>query len=363
MEEKVIKIKASTKNIRLLRGSGAIEELPDKLSKFGVVYIISNDLVWKLCGERLSKVLKNNFEVFVLKDGERYKNIRSVEKIYNFLAEKKATRSSALIAFGGGVIGDLGAFVASTYHRGMKLIHIPTTLLSMVDSSIGGKTGFNLKYGKNLVGTFYQPEYIIVDIDFLSTLSDSEFLSGFSEVIKAALISNKKLFKLIEENKERILKREKNILGLIVSESEDIKIKVVIKDERESGIRAILNFGHTFGHSIEKLSNWKISHGFAVAKGMAFETYLSYLKGYIDLETSKRIIRVINNYSFPLKSTFSTKDIEDTVIYDKKRKDKFVEWVLLKGIGKASFGEFVESKMLKEAVNSYNDFLKDCLRR
>lgn len=358
MDKKTIKIKEDLKKIKIIRAKNSLDELGKISENYNGLYIITNNTVWSLWGDKIKQILDNKFYVFILPDGEKYKNLKSVEKIYNFLSENKATRNSCLVAFGGGVIGDLAGFCASTYHRGMKLIHIPTTLLSMVDSSIGGKTGFNLKAGKNLVGTFYQPDFIITDTQFISTLPTREFLSGLAEIIKAGLISDEKLFRLMEDKNEKILRRDDVILEQIIFRSQDIKIKVVTQDEKESGLRAILNFGHTFGHSIEKISNWKIMHGFAVAQGMGFESYLSYKKGYIDLTKVVRIISFLKNYKYPLYIKHPLSDIKNTFSYDKKRKEKDIEWVLLCDIGKAVFSEKVQDTLLDDALKTYNDFLR-----
>jgi len=236
-------------------------------------------------------------------------------------------------------------------------MHIPTSLLAMVDSSIGGKTGYNLKYGKNLVGTFYHPDLILTDINFLKTLDKKEYLSGLSEAIKSALIWDKDLFELIEAYPDKLLKRDSELLIKVVSKSQNIKIKVVSEDEKETGIRAILNFGHTLGHAVEKLSRWKIKHGFAVAKGIAFESYLSLLKGYLSKDKTRRIINTLKNYGYSLRLNPS-KELVQSFYFDKKRKYKEVEWVLLKNIGKASFGELLDEPMINLAIDSYNDFLK-----
>ncbi len=357
MEEKIIKIRSEEKIIKLISGREILYRLKEFLPINNGIFVLSNDYVWELWGKKLEEALDKAFTPLIIKDGERYKNIKTIQNIYNFLAEKGATRGSLLIAFGGGVVGDLGGFVASTYHRGMKLIHIPTTLLSMVDSSIGGKTGFNLRFGKNLVGSFYQPELILTDISLLTTLDDKEYLSGMAEVIKAGLIADKSLFNLIAERSEGIIEKEPHLLTNLVSTAQEIKIKVVCKDEKESGLRAILNFGHTLGHALEKLANWKIKHGFAVAKGLAFESYLSFLKGYLNLTKTERIIKTLKCLGYDLKINPS-EELTETFYYDKKRRHKEVEWVLLKDIGKAVYGETVDKGILKEAISSYNGFLK-----
>ncbi|MCX7991298.1 MAG: 3-dehydroquinate synthase [Proteobacteria bacterium] len=359
MEKKLIKIRESSKEIIIISGINSTDALKDILNNYNGTYIVTNHKVWNLWGYKIRDILRNRFFLYTLPDGERYKNISSVMKIYNFLTENKATRNSCLIAFGGGVIGDLAGFSASTYHRGMKLIHIPTTLLSMVDSSIGGKTGFNLRSGKNLVGTFYQPDYIISDTNYLSSLDRNEFLSGLAEIIKAGLISDKGLFDLLEKNQKKIMAVDKELIDKIISVAQNIKIKVITKDEKEGGLRAILNFGHTFGHSLERLSNWKIMHGFAVAQGIAFESYLSYLRGFLSLNKLKRIIGLLKKYDYSLKAKYPVNRMKESFIYDKKRKNKEVEWVLLKDIGKASCGEIVDERLLDMALEGYYNLNKN----
>ncbi len=359
MEKRLVEFSGEIKKVEIVRGFRATNFIKDIYKHYNGLYIITNERVWSLWGEQVRNLLKDRFFLYVMPDGERYKNIKYVEKIFNFLTGNKATRNSCLVAFGGGVIGDLGGFCASTYHRGMKLIQIPTTLLAMVDSSIGGKTGFNLRSGKNLVGTFYQPDYIITDTEYLSTLSKKEFLSGFAEVIKAGLIADKGLFRIIENNLRGIVELNEKVVNEIISRAQDIKVDVVVRDEKESGLRAILNFGHTLGHSLEKLSNWKIMHGLAVAKGLAFESYISYLKGYLDFGKFKRIIEVVKNFGYRIDFSFPLDKLKESFYYDKKRKDRDVEWVLLKDIGKASFGEVVDDLVLNEALNNYNSFIKD----
>jgi 3-dehydroquinate synthase len=302
--------------------------------------VLSNNTIWQYWGKYFNKIFKDQKSyLHLIPDGERYKNIKTVSEIYEHLSLSGATRNTALIAVGGGVIGDLGGFVASTYHRGIPLVHVPTTLLAQVDSSIGGKTGYNLKTGKNIVGTFYQPAFIFVDTNFLNTLPDREFLSGMAEVIKSALIKDGVFFEYLEKNREKILKRDNRALMHVVKTAEKIKIGVVERDERESGERAILNFGHTIGHAIERYKNWKISHGEAVAIGMCYAAALSLKKGYITELAYNRINSLIKNFGLPTSFKIAFEKLEKLIYYDKKRREKDVEWVLLKDIGHAVWGE------------------------
>ena len=213
---------------------------------------------------------------------ERSKSISSFKKIIDKLFELRFDRSDVLIAFGGGVVGDITGFSASTFLRGIKYIQIPTTLLAQVDSSVGGKTAINVPQGKNLVGAFYNPSLVLISTEFLNTLPESEYKSGLGEVIKYAFIGNKKLKNIIEKNPEKIIKRESSILQTIIEESIKTKSKIVTKDEKESGIRAILNFGHTFGHAIEAKNNYKnITHGAAITLGMIIASKISFFDGLL----------------------------------------------------------------------------------
>lgn len=342
MEQINLRIKGKDKNISVFLGCNKLNVLQTILKRYGInnCFILSNNTVWQLWGKSFGSIFKEiRHTLHLIPDGEKYKNIKTVSEIYEHLSLSGATRNTALIAIGGGVVGDLGGFVASTYHRGIPLVHLPTTLLAQVDSSIGGKTGYNIKTGKNIVGTFYQPIFVFVDTILLNTLPEKEFLSGMAEVIKSALIKDALFFDYLEKNREKILKRDKKSLLHIVEYSEKIKIEVVEKDERESGERAILNFGHTIGHAIERYKNWKILHGEAVAIGMCYAAALSLKKGYLDEHAYNRILNLIRNYGLPTTLGVSFDKLKSLIHYDKKRREKEVEWVLLKDIGYAVWGE------------------------
>lgn len=352
MEEMNLKIKSKVTNVKFYIGDKIFKNISNLLDKHKVdeILILSNDTVWNLWSKKIevSLATKRVKAIVLIPDGERYKNINTVSNIYNSLANHGATRKTALLAVGGGVIGDLGGFVASTYHRGIPLIHVPTTLLSQVDSSVGGKTGYNLVAGKNLVGTFYQPLFTLIDIGFLDTLPEREYLSGLSEIIKAGLIRDKKLVNFMIRNRDKILNKDSISLYHIISKAVQIKINVVAKDEKESGERAILNFGHTLAHAVERYKNWKILHGDAVAVGICFAAKISKLKGYIDELKCKKIIDLIKSYKLPTKMSLSYEKLSSLINHDKKRKDKDVEWVLLKDIGDAIWGEKVDDFVIRQ---------------
>jgi 3-dehydroquinate synthase len=227
----------------------------------------------------------------ILQHGEQAKSIQNFQKILNFLADNNFDRTDIIVAVGGGVIGDISGYVASSYLRGIQFIQIPTTLLAQVDSSVGGKTAINILAGKNLVGAFYNPKGVIIDTTVLNTLPNREFKAGLAEVIKYALIQNKSLFSLLEKHAKEILLMDHKIIEEIIFASIQTKAQIVTKDEKENGIRAILNFGHTFGHAIEAHGKYKkILHGEAVAKGMKIASRISFLENLMSEKEYRKAI-------------------------------------------------------------------------
>lgn len=357
MEEISIIFSSNVKEVKLFTGRNSLKLTSDLINEtYNTKVVITNKVIWKIWKDYFEKNIKK-FDIFQMEDGEKHKNYKTISKIYEYLLSVGATRKTLLIGFGGGVVGDISGFVASTYHRGVPLIHIPTTVLAQVDSSIGGKTGYNLKEGKNLVGTFYQPLLIVSDSIFLDTLPDKEYKSGLAEVIKAGCIMDEHLFNLLENNQKAIERRDKDILSEIIRRSQVVKINVVKEDEKETGLRAILNFGHTFGHSIEKLKNWKIPHGFAVSAGMGFATYLSYSLGYLCKDDFGRVIHLLKSMGYKLFYKIDYSNLDKVLMKDKKRKDGFVEWVLLKGIGKAEYGVKLEMDYIISQLKEYEKFI------
>lgn len=243
------------------------------------ILLIISKRVNELYGKDFEQIL-SGFQVlkYIVKDGEKYKTLNTYEKIISFAQKNNLTRTDCVIAAGGGVIGDIAGFVASTYMRGIDLIQIPTTLLACVDSSVGGKTGVDTDFGKNLIGTFYQPKCVLINIEFLKTLDKKQFSSGMGEVLKYAFIekscnpnSDTNLFNMLLENADAVLKKDVKILQKITEICVGLKISVVEKDEKESGLRRILNFGHTLGHALEKITNYKkYTHGEAIIQGIYY---------------------------------------------------------------------------------------------
>lgn len=265
---------------------------------------------------------------FVIPPGEESKNGETYLRLLGELAEIPLTRADALIALGGGVVGDLTGFAAATYLRGIKVVQVPTTLLAAVDSSVGGKTAINLPAGKNLAGAFHQPALIWCDPSLLKTLPAEIYLDGMAEVIKYGVIADADLFTLLG-NKDFAQSHGSDMIQRCVS----IKKKFVEEDEHDTGVRQLLNFGHTIGHAIEIASNFEISHGLAVAKGMAYMAKIAEQQGWCDADTRDRIIDLLNLYEFDLTVNFEKEVLYDIMKADKKRKGNFIDLVVPESIG------------------------------
>lgn len=309
-------------------GSKIIEKLNRYLIenyKNSKILVISDDLVYKIHGEKLEKELEGfSYKKFIIKNGEGSKSTENLVKILEFAAENEYRRNDLFIAFGGGVVGDISALSASLYLRGLDFIMIPTTFLSSIDSSVGGKTAVNLKAGKNLCGSFYQPKKVFIDTEFLKTLSDYYFKDGLAEAIKYGMIRDKSIFD--EISKENVSKTYEN-LPSIIKKCLDIKKDVVKEDEKDLGIRQILNYGHTFAHAIEINSNFKISHGHAVALGMKIMVKNFYQEFYDEF------VEVLKKYDLDYDINFDTDKIIKICKLDKKsRKDK-INIIVVKELG------------------------------
>lgn len=314
-----------------------IENLKNELFNYtnaNKVLLVVSEKVNKLYGKQLN--FPNSIK-FVLKDGENQKNFKNYQKILKFALKNKLERKDAIVAIGGGVVGDISGFVASTYLRGIDFIQIPTTLLACVDSSVGGKTAINTKYGKNLVGTFYQPKVVFCNLNFLKTLDDRQFKTGLAEIVKYAFIekscpSNQEynLFNLLSENSKKIMLRDEEIISEIVKISLELKASVVINDEKEKGLRKILNFGHTYGHAVERITNYKkYTHGEAVAIGMVFAINFALKKGLITQDYKDQAIDLINKFELVKEMpNFSQKKIIELMQSDKKVENGKINFIL-----------------------------------
>lgn len=309
-------------------GEKTIEELNTYLKEFypnSKILIISDDFVYKSHREKLIGELDGfSYEEFILKNGESSKSTENLIKILEFAAENEYRRNDLFIAFGGGVVGDIAGLAASLYLRGLDFIAIPTTFLSAIDSSVGGKTAVNLKSGKNLCGSFYQPKKVFIDTDFLKTLSDYFFEDGLAEAIKYGMIKDKSIFEEIA--KEKVDKNYKNLPSLI-KKCLVIKKELVKEDEKDKGIRQILNYGHTFAHAIEKNSNYKISHGHAVALGMKIMVKNFYKDFY------QEFLKVLQKYELDREVDFPTEKIIKVCMVDKKSKKNTINIIVVRKLG------------------------------
>lgn len=319
------------------------------------VAIVTNATVAPLYLDRLINVLEKN-EVnsipIILPDGEEYKNLETLNQIFNSLLTNQCERNTTIIALGGGVIGDLAGFAAATYMRGVPFIQIPTTLLAQVDSSIGGKTGINHDLGKNLVGAFYQPRMILADSITLDTLPRREFISGIAEIIKYGLIRDYSFFEWLEKNMSRLLAREHGVLEEAIERSCKNKVEVVAADEREHGIRAILNLGHTFGHAIENAMGYGTwLHGEAVAAGTVLAAKLSERMHLIGNTEVERIKKIYSQAGLPIiVPDLDTKKYLNLMGRDKKVESGNIRFILLKSIGNASVCSDVPKNILTETL-------------
>jgi 3-dehydroquinate synthase len=327
--------------------------------------LITNRKVYKHHGKKvLGSLVRGGFQVDLLQipDGERYKNQKTVTSLYKRLLALKADRRALIFALGGGVIGDLAGFVAATFLRGIPLIHIPTTVIAQVDSSIGGKTGFNVKEGKNLVGSFYNPEAVFVNPDFLVTLSKKEFTNGLAEVVKYGCISSPGLFRFMEENVRNILTRNKDVLDRLIYDSIRIKGKVIFQDPFERNRRRILNFGHTIGHGLENLYGYQgLSHGEAISIGMAWASQIALKLSICSERTCDRITSLLSALGLPtdvrtmrLISGFQKSDITrlwNIMEYDKKVRGGKVHFVLPRRIGQVIITNQVDRKTFIKIIS------------
>ncbi len=357
MKELKVELKENAYPIYI--GSGLLQkkDLLQKHIKSKQVVIVSNTTVAPLY---LESVLANldGYQVSVveLPDGEQYKNLESINKIFDCLLEHRYSRNSTLIALGGGVVGDMGGFAAACYQRGIAFIQIPTTVLAQVDSSVGGKTGVNHVLGKNMIGAFYQPQCVIADMDVLDTLDDRQLKAGIAEVIKYGLIRDLAFFEWLEQNVELLLARDKQALAYVIEVSCRNKAEIVAEDEFESGIRAILNLGHTFGHAIETgMGYGKYLHGEAVAIGIGYAADLSQRMGWLTDADVLRIIDLLKRADLPVEppKDMSVEQFIDLMAVDKKNVDGNIRLILLKAIGKASLPLNIEQQKLEQTLNHY----------
>ena len=318
----------------------------------GKAAIVTNP---KVAGLHLEKVLRKieatELYVVVVPDGEEYKNMETIEFILDRLFDHRMDRKSTLVAFGGGVIGDMTGFAASIFQRGVDFIQIPTTLLAQVDASVGGKTGINNRYGKNLVGAFHQPRAVYIDTEWLKTLPSREFSAGVAEIVKMAVMFDEEFFQWLEKSD---LKDEENLKEAI-ARSVKLKAKVVKEDEKEKGVRAVLNYGHTFAHVIENFSGYgNLLHGEAVAIGMVMANELAIKIGLFSKEEADRVKSLLKRYGLPTDYEIeSAERFYDTFFLDKKSHDNKITFIVPESIGRYRMVENPEKSVVVDLLRNY----------
>src|ERR1700730_18549620 len=354
-----IKVRSASGTYEILCGRGVAAQSAKAVARLrhsGAVFLISSPRVWKHLGTRLERIFKGSHRATVLfDDREAAKNLFTVERACRQLVRAGADRRALLVAVGGGVVGDVAGFVAASYARGIGLVHIPTTLVAQVDSAIGGKTGVNLPEGKNMVGAFYPAKLVIADPELLRTLPVREFRSGIYEIIKYGVIGDATLFRFLEQEMEKLLLRDPATLDFVIERSVSQKARVVSLDERESGLREILNFGHTFAHALESVTRYrKYLHGEAVAWGMIAASKLAVSSGLFPAKDSERLIRLIAHVG-PLPPWPSTSPVRliAAMKADKKTLAGRLRFVLPEKIGRVRCGVGGDPQMVAEV-------LRDC---
>jgi 3-dehydroquinate synthase len=318
-------------------------------------FVLSHPMLYKLYGTALMTSLQEaGFTVTScpVPEGERSKTLATAARLFTRLAQRGADRQSLLCAFGGGVIGDLCGFVAATYMRGIPFVQIPTSLLAMVDSSIGGKTGVNHRLGKNLIGAFYPPRAVFTDTTLLRSLPEREYLCGLSEVVKAGVIADAELFALLEAQVAAVRQRSEQVVTTCIERAIAVKVDVVQQDPTERGLRAILNFGHTIGHALEAVTAYeRYSHGEAVAVGMALVACVSERLGYCQPAVRTRLHALLRALQLPLTYTnVAAQDLLAAMAHDKKTLNGVIRFVLLKDIGTVAFHQEVPLEVLQSVL-------------
>lgn len=364
MKHKRIPVKSSSGEYSVLCGQAALRRTSkelDRLGNFSHVHVVSSQKVWRGVGKSVLRALGRNgaSRLHMMNDAESAKTLATAEKLHRSLVRSGIDRHSLLIAVGGGVVGDVAGFVASTCLRGITLVQVPTTLIAQVDSAVGGKTGVNLPEGKNLVGTFYPARLVLVDPAALKSLPDRQFRGGLAEVIKYGVIADAQLFAYLEKNLPAVLRRDSKALSYIIPRSLEIKAEVVSQDERESGLREILNFGHTFAHALETITNYRVyQHGEAVAWGMMCAALLGHEIRLTPADEVSRIVSLVRRIGpLPPWPNVHPKKLINLMRSDKKSRAGHLRFVLASRIGKAETHDHVPADTLERVLHFAPHFI------
>ncbi len=367
---KKFKLTINTKSQKypIIIGRGLLNNIPKLLKKNSINFskcliVIDNKLNKKILFKILNKFNKKSIFIYLFNANEKNKNQKNVNKMLNVLLKNNFQRNDCLISIGGGITGDVSGFASSIYKRGINFINVPSTLLAQVDSSIGGKTGVNTLYGKNLVGSFYQPKLVISDIDFLKTLPKREIICGYAEILKHSLIFEEKFFSFLNQNAQKIFDLKSPFIEKSIIESCKIKKKIVELDEKEKNLRKMLNFGHTFAHAYESTLNYskRLNHGEAVLLGMYSAINFSLRNRLLSKITYLNIKNHFIKYKLPnkIRTYFSKKDLKKLIFFmkiDKKNTSNFINLILIKKIGKiklnSNYNEKTVNNFLKEELNN-----------
>ena len=358
-KSKILNLELADKSYPIYIGSNLLSSkslLSDHIQGKQVM-IVTNTTIAPLYLEKLKDALSDfNVESVVLPDGEEFKTLETLNKVFDALLKAKFDRSSTLVALGGGVVGDITGYAAASYQRGVNFIQVPTSLLSQVDSSVGGKTGVNHELGKNMIGAFYQPKAVIIDVDTLDTLSDQEYSAGMAEVIKYGLLGNADFFSMLETNIESIMARNKDLIIEIIFNSCKDKASIVALDEFERGKRALLNLGHTFGHGIENAFGYgNYLHGEAVSIGMVMAAKLSMDEGHLSNEDAIRVESILSKADLPIsiKKSIGSETLIEAMSLDKKSIDGKIRLVLLKALGDSYLTDSYSKENFNKVVNNF----------
>jgi 3-dehydroquinate synthase len=363
---KIINVRTILKKYQIVISSEIFEIFSEIINSdfkdINKIILVTNDRIYPLYKEKLQKMLKSckiAYKIIIIKDGEKYKNLDTAQFLYDKLIDYNFHRNDLIIAFGGGVIGDLAGFIASTFHRGTKLLQFPTTIIGQVDSSIGGKVVVNFNEIKNVIGCFYQPDMVLMDPVLLNTLDESQIINGLAEIVKYGIIFDKNILKILDDNTigladERLpeLVRSKSFTDLVY-ECCKIKVKVIEKDEFDTGYRNLLNFGHTIGHAIEKVSKLgTVNHGMAVGLGMIVALDISENLGILKNGFKDDFLQLYKKLKLPFKipENLNPEDIINALKFDKKFTDSKNKFVLLKGMNRPVIVENIDKKMINDCI-------------